>query len=119
MTKRGLIEEMTARYPGYTKREVETMVDTVFQILTAALMDGARIELRGFGSFQTTYRPAREARNPRTGACVSVPAKRVPVFKVSKVLHARINGQERLSERHRETAGAPEHGISQPAHKTK
>ena len=62
MTKRGLIEEMTARYPGYTKREVETMVDMVFQTLTAALMDGARIELRGFGSFQTTYRPARNCR---------------------------------------------------------
>ncbi len=119
MTKRELIAAMTARYPGYTRREVETMVDAVFQTLTAALVNGERIELRGFGSFQTTYRPAREARNPRTGACVSVPAKRVPVFKVSKALHARINGQERLSERHRETAGAQEHGILQKAHKAK
>ena len=75
MTKRELIAEMTARYPSYTRREVEIMVDGVFQTLTAALANSERIELRGFGSFQTTYRPAREARNPRTGACVSVPTK--------------------------------------------
>lgn len=92
MTKGALIGELVARYPGYTKREVETMVDAVFQTLTDALVAGDRIELRGFGIFQTTTRLAREARNPRTGAPVSVPAKRVPVFKVGKDLRARLNG---------------------------
>ncbi len=95
------------------------MVDAVFETLTDALVNGDRIELRGFGIFQTTYRSAREARNPRTGACVSVPAKRVPVFKVGKALHARINGQERFSERTHETAGAQENVLSQYAHTAK
>ena len=69
------------------------MVDSVFQTLTAALVDGERIELRGFGRFQVVSRPARQGRNPRTGAPVSVPAKRVSVFKVGKDLRIRVNGK--------------------------
>ncbi len=95
------------------------MVDAVFETLTDALVNGDRIELRGFGIFQTTYRSARAARNPRTGACVSVPAKRVPVFKVGKAFHARINGQARLSERNRDPSDAREHVLLQPAHQAK
>jgi len=101
VTKRELIEEMAVRYPRYTTREVAAMVEGVFQSLTAALVDGDRIELRGFGRFQVVSRPARQGRNPRTGAPVSVLAKRVPVFKVGKALHARINrhGPKRPEER--------------------
>ena len=91
MTKRTLIQEVAERYPQYTKRQVEAVVDSVFQTLTDTLVHGERVELRGFGSFQTTYRSAREGRNPRTGAVVSIPAKRVPVFKVGKELRARVN----------------------------
>ena len=93
MTKRALIEAMAVQYPRYTKRELAWIVETVFQTLTDALAQGERVELRGFGSFQVTYRSAREGRNPRTGAVVSVPAKRVPVFKVGKDLQARVNGK--------------------------
>ena len=68
------------------------MVESVFQALSDALAQGERIELRGFGSFEVTYRPARNGRNPRTGAVVAVSAKRVPVFKVGKDLRLRVNG---------------------------
>ncbi len=91
VTKRTLRQEVAERFPQYTKRQVEAVVDSVFQSLTDSLVHGERVELRGFGSFQTTYRPARKGRNPRTGAVVSIPAKRVPVFKVGKELRARVN----------------------------
>jgi integration host factor subunit beta len=64
---------------------------SVFQALRVALAQGERVELRGFGSFQVASRPARAGRNPRTGAVVSVAAKRVPVFKVGKDLRTRVN----------------------------
>ena len=93
VTKRALIEAMAAQYPRYTKRELAWIVEHVFQTLTDALAQGDRVELRGFGSFQVTYRAARAGRNPRTGAVVAVPAKRVPVFKVGKDLQRRVNGK--------------------------
>ena len=91
VTKRTLIQEVAERSPQYTKRQVEAVVNRVFQSLTDSLAHGERVELRGFGSFQVSYRPAREGRDPRTGAVVSIPAKRVPVFKVGKELRARVN----------------------------
>ena len=55
-----------------------------------ALADGKHLEIRGFGTFKVTERKARMARNPRTGEAVPVPARRVPVFKVSKMLKDRV-----------------------------
>lgn len=91
MTKQTLIQDVAERYPQYPKRQVETVVDRVFQALTDALVNGERVEIRGVGCFQLTDRSARQGRNPRTGAAVSIPAKRVPVFKVGKALRVRIN----------------------------
>ena len=69
------------------------MVNAVFDSLTDALVEGERIEIRGFGSFIIKHRPAREGRNPRTGTVVSVVAKRVPLFKVGKELRLRVDNQ--------------------------
>jgi integration host factor subunit beta len=96
MTKRDLSLEVARLYPQYAVREVETMVNAVFESLTAALAQGERIELRGFGSFEVRERRAREGRNPRTRAIVAVPAKRVPFFKVAKELRARVDGHAAL-----------------------
>jgi integration host factor subunit beta len=69
------------------------MVNAVFDSMTDALAKGERIEIRGFGSFIVKQRAAREGRNPRTGAVVSVAAKKVPLFKVGKELRLRVDGQ--------------------------
>lgn len=93
MTKRDLIEEVAQQYPRFSRREAEVMVNAVFDSMTEALAKGERIEIRGFGSFMVKQRAAREGRNPRTGAIVSVAAKRVPLFKVGKELRLRVDGQ--------------------------
>jgi nucleoid DNA-binding protein len=66
------------------------MINAVFSSLTAALVQGERIEVRGFGVFEVRQRQARQARNPRTGTVVVVAAKRTPFFKVGKELRARV-----------------------------
>jgi len=60
--------------------------------MTASLVDGQRVEIRGFGSFSLHYRPARVGRNPKSGEPVMLPAKYVPHFKPGKELRDRVNG---------------------------
>ena len=93
MTKRDLIEEVAQNYPRFSRRDAEVMVNAVFDSMTEALAKAERIEIRGFGSFIVKDRPAREGRNPRTGAVVAVAAKKVPLFKVGKELRLRVDGQ--------------------------
>jgi integration host factor subunit beta len=92
MTKHQLIAEIAQRYPQYAKKEVQALVDTFFASMAKALANGERIELRGFGSFELRSRVARQARNPKTSAVITVAAKRVPFFKVGKELRLRVNG---------------------------
>ena len=113
MTKRDLIEEVAQQYPRFSRREAEVMVNAVFDSMTDALAKGERIEIRGFGSFMVKQRAAREGRNPRTGAIVSVAAKRVPLFKVGKELRLRVDGQpipEGFVDDDDETEAAEEYG---------
>ena len=63
-------------------------------MMGAALSQGGRIEIRGFGSFSLNYRPARVGRNPKSGERVEVPAKHVPHFKAGKELRERVDGGE-------------------------
>lgn len=72
-------------------RDVEKIVNVVFEEMTKALARGDRIELRDFGAFSVKYRDARKGRNPRTGETVNVEAKRLPHFKLGKKLHERLN----------------------------
>jgi len=92
VTKRGLIDELVALYPRFSRRDAEVMVNAVFESLAEALRRGERIEIRGFGSFVVKQREARDGRNPRTGKRVAVAAKRVPFFKVGKELRVRVDG---------------------------
>ena len=73
-------------------RDVELIVATIFDEITAALARGARVELRGFGAFTVKRRDARTGRNPRTGEAVPVNEKVVPFFKAGKELRERVNG---------------------------
>lgn len=92
MTKSELIQRLAERNPHLFLRDVEKIVDTFFDEITAALARGDRVELRGFGAFSVKEREARTGRNPRTGESVQVSAKRLPFFKTGKALRERLNG---------------------------
>ncbi len=85
MTKVDLTDQVTA-LGDLTRRDSEVIVETMFEAVVGALKAGEKVEIRGFGSFRTRQRNSRTGRNPKTGASVSVPAKRVPFFKPSKEL---------------------------------
>lgn len=80
------------RHPHLFQRDVERIVNTIFEEITNAMAEGNRVELRGFGAFSVKQRDARMGRNPRTGDPVPVDAKRVPFFKTGKELRDRLNG---------------------------
>ncbi len=91
MTKSELTADLAAANPHLTGRDVELIVATVFDEITAALSRGERVELRGFGAFTVKHRNARTGRNPRTGEAVPVDGKAVPFFKAGKDLRERVN----------------------------
>ncbi len=92
MTKSGLIETIAAQTPHISKKDMEIVVNTIFDSMAQALKLGERIEIRGFGSFQVKIREAREGRNPKTGEPVHISAKRTPFFKVGKELKELVDG---------------------------
>ncbi len=94
MTKSELIQRLAERNPHLYMRDIEKIVDTVFNEITEAMVKGDRVELRGFGAFSVKEREARTGRNPRTGSSVFVEAKRLPFFKTGKALRERLNGLE-------------------------
>ena len=93
MTKADLIEEV-ARVVEFSRKDSEVIVEAIFDSVVRALKEDDKIEIRGFGSFRTRQRQARVGRNPKTGARVEVPAKRIPYFKPSKELQDLVNDEE-------------------------
>jgi integration host factor subunit beta len=91
MIKSELIQQISQKNPHLYQRDVERIINTVFDKIVEALGNGDRVELRGFGAFSVKERQSREGRNPRTGAAVEVEAKRVPFFKTGKELRERLN----------------------------
>lgn len=90
MTKAELIEEVS-RVVEMTRKDSEVIVEAIFDSVVRSLRTGDKIEIRGFGSFRTRQRQPRVGRNPKTGARVEVPAKRIPYFKPSKELKDLVN----------------------------
>ena len=93
MTKAELVE-MISEETGVNKRDTGIIVNLIMENIGQALVQGDKVELRGFGSFKVKTRRARAARNPRTGDAVDVPAKRVPFFKASNELKANLNKKD-------------------------
>jgi integration host factor subunit beta len=93
MIKSELIQQIAEDNPHLYQRDVERIVSTFFEEITAALARGDRVELRGFGAFSVKQRDPRLGRNPRTGEAVPVPEKSVPFFKAGKELRERMNGK--------------------------
>jgi len=90
--KSELIQKISAANPHLFHRDVERIVNVIFDEIIEALSRGERVELRGFGAFTVKHREPRVGRNPRTGASVSVDEKFVPFFKTGKELRERLNG---------------------------
>lgn len=94
MIRSELIQKISEENPHLFQRDVERIVNTVFEEIIHAMARGDRVELRGFGAFSVKKRDSRQGRNPRTGESVSVDEKHVPFFKTGKLLRERLNGAE-------------------------
>ncbi|MBL1241930.1 MAG: integration host factor subunit beta [OCS116 cluster bacterium] len=91
MIKSELIQKLADANPHLYQRDIERIVNKIFDEITDALSRGDRVELRGFGAFSIKHRKARTGRNPRTGEVVQVEEKYVPFFKTGKELRDRLN----------------------------
>jgi integration host factor subunit beta len=92
MTKSKLIQRLVMQNPHLNQSDVERLVATIFDEISAALADGDRVELRGFGAFSVKARDARIGRNPRTGESVNVSRRFAPFFKAGKDPRDSVNG---------------------------
>lgn len=91
MIKSQLIASLAADMTRLPEKQVADGVNHILELMSNALMDGKRIEIRGFGSFSLHYHPPRNAHNPRTGAKVTTQAKHSPHFKPGKELRERVD----------------------------
>lgn len=94
MIKSELIAKIADENPHLYQRDVERIVNAIFDSITDSLAKGNRVELRGFGAFSVKHRAARAGRNPRTGEQVQVREKHVPFFKTGKELRDRLNADD-------------------------
>ncbi len=93
MTKSDLVEKLT-QSTNLTKKKIESVVNCVFDTMFEALVNGDRIEIRGFGSWYVKEYKSYKGRNPKTGSAVDVPEKKLPFFKVGKELKKRIDSEK-------------------------
>lgn len=91
MIKSELIEKLSARMTDLPEKQVADAVNHILDLMSEALVDGQRIEIRGFGSFSLRHRPPRAAHNPKTGEKVITKPKHSPHFKPGKELRDRVN----------------------------
>ncbi|HBG92733.1 MAG: integration host factor subunit beta [Nitrospirae bacterium RIFOXYB2_FULL_43_5] len=91
MTRSVLVDKVSEKVEGLTRKQTEIVMETVFDSIKEALQRGEKIEIRGFGNFRLKTRNPRKARNPKTGESVDVPSKKVLHFKVGKELRELLN----------------------------
>lgn len=85
MNKTDLINNIAAK-SGMTKKDVETVLNGLLGEITEALAKGEKVQLIGFGTFETRNRSSRVGRNPQTGKTITIPAMKVPAFKAGNKL---------------------------------
>ena len=85
MNKTELIA-IAAEHSGMTKKDTERCINAAIDAITAALIKGDKVQISGFGTFESKEREARIGRNPHTKEAIEIPATRVPAFKASKAL---------------------------------
>ncbi len=93
VTKADIIDKVSSG-TGLTKLETEAVVNGFISVVKEELLEGGRVDLRGFGAFTVQHRAARTARNPRTNTPVPVPASTIPVFKASKEFRKEVDEKQ-------------------------
>ncbi len=86
MVKSELINRLTMLYPKYYKKDIQLIVDAVFETMQESLAQGKRVEIRGFGTFNPRTRKPRVSKNPKTGAVMELKAGKTALFKMGKEL---------------------------------
>jgi len=94
MNKKKIIEEIHEKI-GFSRRETLAIVDSAIELMKGALAKGEPVMISSFGKFSPRERKARKGRNPQTGETITIPARKVVTFKVSRVLKERINEAHR------------------------
>ncbi len=90
MNKTELVDAI-AKQAGLSKKDSEAAVKAFTDVVTAELKKGGKVQLVGFGTFETTKRAARTGKNPQTGAAIKIPASVAPKFKAGKALKDLVN----------------------------
>ena len=90
MNKTELIAALASK-TGFAKKDAEKALNAFADVVTEALTAGEKVQVVGFGSFEVKERPARTARNPRTGEEIEIEASKAPVFKAGKALKDTVN----------------------------
>ena len=98
LIKSQLIQNITESNPHLFVRDVERIVNTIFNEISNSLASGKRCELRGFGAFSVQHRKERVGRNPKTGESVNVEEKYIPRFKTGKELRIKLNSEKNVSD---------------------
>lgn len=91
MNKTELIAAVATK-TGATRKDTEVMVNAILETITDEMAAGGRVQLVGFGAFETKHREPRVGRNPKTKEAVNIPATTVPVFKAGKAFKEKVNG---------------------------
>ena len=91
MLKSELVRALNEKLPELQVKDVELALNCILRQLADAIVQGERIEIRGFGSFNLHHRPPRVARNPKTGEAINLPAKVAIHFKLGKEMRDRVN----------------------------
>ncbi len=91
MVKSELVQVLNGKFPDLQERDVELALNCLLAQMADAIVQGERIEIRGFGSFTCRHRPPRLARNPKTGEGMNLPSKVAIHFKPGKAMRDRVN----------------------------
>ena len=92
MNKTELVANV-AEKSGLTKKDAEKAVNAIFASIEQALVEGDKVQMIGFGTFEVKARPARKGRNPQTGNEIDIPASKNPAFKAGKALKDAVNAK--------------------------
>lgn len=93
MNKEGIVSALSQK-ARLTRKDAETTIDAVFEIITDALSSGDKVQIVGFGVFEVKNRAPRVGRNPKANVPVNIPARKMPVFKPGKPLKEAVDSSK-------------------------
>jgi len=91
MVKSELIQKLCNLHPNILRKDITKAINIIFDEISSALKNDMKYEIRNYAIFKIKHRKARIARNPKTGEKISIPEKKIPAFKMSKLMKLRLN----------------------------